>query len=173
MCGGLAALAVALVFAANAGAGTVPVEPGEYTGMTTQLCPAFGVSAGMCEERERLPMSLVVRGTKVTAIEATLAERCEDDLRPRLVEVEIPHSYELHREGAEPNVQVSFNLRSSKQTGSQADGWFKHGIGKGDLNFVEKDPEEKHNLYGKPEHAALQKDLTQRLDRLASAVPQH
>jgi arylsulfatase A-like enzyme len=36
---------------------------------------------------------------------------------------------------------------------------------------VEKDPEEKQNLYGKAEHASLQRDLTQRLERLAAAVP--
>jgi hypothetical protein len=37
---------------------------------------------------------------------------------------------------------------------------------------IEKDPEEKHNLYGKSEHASLQADLTQRLEHLAAAVPQ-
>lgn len=37
---------------------------------------------------------------------------------------------------------------------------------------IEKDPEEKHNLYGRPEHASLQLDLSQRLERLAAAVPQ-
>lgn len=35
-----------------------------------------------------------------------------------------------------------------------------------------KDPEEKNNLYGKPEYTALQADLTQRLDRLAASVSQ-
>ncbi len=116
--------------------------------MTTQLCPSFGVSSGRCEERERLPMSLKVAGGKVTAIRAMVVEHCEDDLPPQLVEMEIPRSYKLHKEGAAPNVQVSFNLLSPKTAGSRADGWFKRGIGKGELSFVNKDPEDPtHEAY--------------------------
>jgi len=59
-----------------------------------------------------------------------------------IVEVEIPHSYRLHRENPGPNVIVSFNLRAGKGAGNSAGGWFKHQIGKGGLSFVEKDPED-------------------------------
>ena len=34
-----------------------------------------------------------------------------------------------------------------------------------------KDPEEKYNLYGKPEHAALKKDMEARLERVFNEVP--
>jgi len=37
---------------------------------------------------------------------------------------------------------------------------------------LEKDPGELDNLYGKPEHAALQKDLAERLEKLRNAVPE-
>lgn len=36
---------------------------------------------------------------------------------------------------------------------------------------LSNDPEEKYNLYGKPEHAALQKDLEARLERVFNEVP--
>jgi hypothetical protein len=134
--------AVALAFVPAAGAATVPVRPGEYVGMTTQLCPKFAVAAGACQELERLPMSLTVTATKVTSIRATVVEHCEDNLAPRIVEVEIPHSYRLHRENPGPNVIVSFNLRAGKGAGKSAGGWFKHQIGKGGLSFVEKDSED-------------------------------
>jgi hypothetical protein len=110
--------------------------------MTTQLCPKFAISSGQCEERERLPMSLEVVGGKVTKITALVAEHCEDGLPPRIEELEIPHAYQLHKEGAPPNVQMSFNLRSPNKVGSQAGGWFKNQIGKGGLSFVNRDPED-------------------------------
>jgi arylsulfatase A-like enzyme len=37
---------------------------------------------------------------------------------------------------------------------------------------LQSDPRELNNLYGKPEHAALQADLTKRLDALRAAVPE-
>ena len=36
---------------------------------------------------------------------------------------------------------------------------------------IANDPEEKDNLYGKPEHAAKQQELVAALDRVFTAVP--
>jgi hypothetical protein len=36
---------------------------------------------------------------------------------------------------------------------------------------ISKDPEEKYNLYGNPEHTALQKDMEATLERVFNEVP--
>jgi arylsulfatase A-like enzyme len=41
-----------------------------------------------------------------------------------------------------------------------------------ELYDLKADPKEKHNLYGKPEYAAVQKHLARRLDQLRFAVPE-
>ena len=37
---------------------------------------------------------------------------------------------------------------------------------------VVADPEERENLYGRPEHAALQREMVARLERVFAAVPE-
>jgi hypothetical protein len=52
----------------------------------------------------------------------------------------------------------------------KADELMFYTVDEWEMNDVRNDPEEKHNLCGKPEHTNLQQDLAQRLERLVASV---
>lgn len=133
-----------LFMTSQASAGQPPVTPGEYQGSTNQLCPQFAITAGLCKELERLPMSFIATRTRITAIKATVAEQCEDDLPPRLMEIELHRSYKLHWEGQD---RAYFNLTSGTQR-NQASGFVRRQVANGGLSVVSKDPEDpSHEAY--------------------------
>lgn len=73
-------------------------KSGYYEGETREHCPAFAVSAGICEEGSRLPVSFVLTPTQITDIRVMVVEHCEDGLQPRIAIVELPGSFPLKRE---------------------------------------------------------------------------
>lgn len=133
-----ACIAVLIQAAAAFAASTTP---GPYAGTTDQLCPAFAIAKGLCNERERLPISLEATPTRIDSIKATVVENCEDGLPPRLVEVELQHGYRLKREGSD---RASFNLKLGGHPlpGNEAEGFVRRQEGRGELAALQKDPED-------------------------------
>lgn len=135
----LGALVVVVIHASVALA--APATPGPYAGTTDQLCPPFAVAKELCEERERLPISLEATSTRIDSIKATVVEHCEDGLPPRLVEIELPHSYRLKREGSD---RASFNIKLGAHPlpGNEAEGFVRRQEARGELAALQKDPDD-------------------------------
>ena len=115
--------------------------PGPYAGTTDQLCPQFAIEKELCGERERLPISLEATATRINSIKATVVETCEDGLPPRLVEIELPRSYRLKREGSD---RASFNLKLGAHPlpGNEAEGFVRRQEARGELAALQKDPDD-------------------------------
>ena len=99
---------LALIIAVSAAFSLAAVRPsiaeagrfktGYYEGETSERCPSFAVSEGICRELSKLPVSFTLTSTRITDIRVMVVERCEDKIPPRIATVELQRSFPLKRE---------------------------------------------------------------------------
>lgn len=73
-------------------------KTGYYEGETSERCPAFAVSEGICRELSKLPVSFTLTRTRITGIRVMVVEHCEDEIPPRIATVELQRSFPLKPE---------------------------------------------------------------------------
>ncbi|HEX3957489.1 MAG TPA: hypothetical protein VHZ03_12800 [Trebonia sp.] len=124
-----------------------PVTPGEYRGTTSDPCPQFAVAEELCNEQERLPITFQASPTEITAIRAVVVERCEDDLPPRITEVDLNRTYTLRREGAD---RATFNIKlgGRRRPSNEAEGIVRRQVARISVGALNKDPDDpNHEAY--------------------------
>lgn len=92
----LAGVALATVWPPIAEAGRF--KTGYYEGETSERCPSFAVSEGICRELSKLPISFTLTSTRITDIKVMVVEHCEDEIPPRIATVELQRSFQLKPE---------------------------------------------------------------------------